>query len=236
MILITRPQPEADILAKELESVGHTCFVEPLLNIVSTNEKKPDFTACQGLVFTSPNAVRTLTNTTKQGRSLPVWTVGKATFKQAVKAGFLKVTSAEGSVCDLATMINQECSLDPSQPLLHVRGKEVAANTEHLYKINKCPINSVMIYETHTAANLSHELLEHIKRKKISNVLLFSPKTAHIFATLLKKHTVEAYFDTVRAICISDNTADRVRHLKWKKLEIAEKPDKTHIVSLIDME
>ena len=53
MILITRPESEAESFAREVEAAGFMPLIEPLLNIVPLDYQNPESGHYSGMIFTS---------------------------------------------------------------------------------------------------------------------------------------------------------------------------------------
>ena len=101
-LLITRPQPDADELAAELERRGHRCLVAPLMTIVPTVSDLP-LGGVQALLLTSRNGVRALAAASAR-RDVPVLAVGPGTAAAAEDAGF-SVEAGAGDVSALGSLV-----------------------------------------------------------------------------------------------------------------------------------
>src|SRR5689334_25386119 len=81
---------------------------------------------CQAVLLTSANGARALAEASEQ-RGRPILAVGDTTASTAEGLGFSAVTSASGDGAALAELARER--LDPKDgPLLHVSGREVAAD------------------------------------------------------------------------------------------------------------
>ncbi|MEL6380752.1 MAG: uroporphyrinogen-III synthase, partial [Pseudomonadota bacterium] len=58
-VLITRPAPDAEALAADVQALGFKSVLSPVIEIVWRG-RAPDLSGMAGLVFTSANGVRAL--------------------------------------------------------------------------------------------------------------------------------------------------------------------------------
>src|ERR1019366_8272450 len=93
-LLVTRPQPEADALARRLTGLGHTVLVQPLMSIALAPEPE-GMAQPAALAITSGNAVKALAAWPRVGawKGATVYAVGSATAAAARAAGFADVRS-----------------------------------------------------------------------------------------------------------------------------------------------
>ena len=128
-VLIIRPEREATALATALAERGHTPVIAPLFRLEFLHppaEFSAALAACQAVLLTSANGARALAEASEQ-RGRPILAVGDTTASTAEGLGFSAVTSASGDGAALAELVRER--LDPKDgPLLHVSGREVAAD------------------------------------------------------------------------------------------------------------
>jgi uroporphyrinogen-III synthase len=74
-----------------------------------------------------------------------------------------------------------------------------------------------------------------LSRGLIDCVLLFSPRTARIFATLWRK-AGSPPLGTVTALCLSPAAAREIGDGRWLEIRIAGKPDLPSMLALVDAE
>ncbi|MCZ7594343.1 MAG: uroporphyrinogen-III synthase [Hyphomicrobium sp.] len=124
-VLVTRPESDAAALRKQLEALGHTVTVEPLLRIYPLPVAANAVDEVAGLIATSRNALRTLAKSPAidKARKLPLIAVGPGTTQIAHELGFARVIAGTGSAADLVPTIMQTAG-ELKGPLAHVRGEE----------------------------------------------------------------------------------------------------------------
>jgi uroporphyrinogen-III synthase len=68
----------------------------------------------------------------------------------------------------------------------------------------------------------------------IGAVLLFSPRTALVFAELTVRHGLERCLGATDACCLSAAVAQSCRRLAWRCVRIAARPDQDALVELLE--
>lgn len=233
-VLLTRPKPESEALAKRLGDRGMECRVEPMLDIVPRDPGPlpVDIASVQAILVTSPNGAARLPALTER-RDLPVLAVGDAT-AQAVRAlGFTQVDSAEGAVEDLAALAKSRLS-PVAGPLLHAAGETVAGELTGLLEAAGFTVHRVTLYEARPTGAISPGTLAALKRGRLDVVLFFSPRTAETFVRLAQSAGLTTPLSRLHAVAISQAVADACRALPWRSVKIAETPTQDGIVAALD--
>ena len=221
-ILITRPQEDAEALAARLRALGHEVLIEPLLEIVYLDHPPPDLKEFQAVLFTSANGVRALVRAS-EGRSLPVFAVGKATADTAIRSGFWNVSSADGDVEALARLVIGRCR-PQAGGLLQIAATERAGDLAGRLSAAGFAVRRDIRYEARPAAALSPATAAALAAGAIDAVLLFSPRTARALARLLAAAGLTEAVRRVTAVCLSDAVA-AAADSPWKALRVAARPD-----------
>src|ERR1700761_9112195 len=99
-VLVTRPHPDSETTAASLRAKGYEVMRAPLLRFEPV--------ACSGLdadygavIATSANALRAVEGQLEGLLKLPLFAVGETTAAAARKAGFGKVSAADGDAAAL---------------------------------------------------------------------------------------------------------------------------------------
>jgi uroporphyrinogen-III synthase len=233
-ILITRPEPDASRLADHLQKSGFETFVEPLMVVgaVAEEGKALSFGNVQAVAFTSANGVRALARASAE-RQIPVFTVGAATAAAAREAGFAFVHVAGGDVDHLASQIGT--TLDPHEGrIVHVAGKVVAGDLQGMLSSFGFEVERHVLYGTKAREAFSPELLAELAARRISAVTLYSPRTARVFAALVKKAGQEASCQALTCYVLSENVAGALAGLSFSALHVAEAPNEAALLELIE--
>lgn len=230
-ILITRPREDAEALAALLVEHGVASLIEPLMRAEFLPGEPLDLDGVQALIATSANGVRALAARDPR-RSLPVFAVGDATAQAARAEGFAEVMSASGDVEALARMIITGC--DPAAgAFLHVAGTVSAGDLAGRLQAGGLAYRRAVLYTMRATDALSVPAREALAAGEISGVMLYSPRTAALFADLVEAHDLVAACRMLRAYCLSAAVADRIARLPFAARIIAARPDQPAMLAAI---
>jgi uroporphyrinogen-III synthase len=231
-LLITRPEPDASALAQELEGLGHAPLVAPLMDIVSRPFALA-FTGVQGVLFTSANGVRAFADqvgTPPDG--LAAYVVGPASADAARVAGWRHVQVAGGDVHALAGLVSK--TVDPAGGrLVHLSGKAAAGDLAGLLTEQGYDVERIVAYEARAAARLPELAGEALRGGTVEGVLLFSPRTARLYGTLVGEAGLEAAASRVTAYCLSQAVADALTALPGVPKKVASAPQTPQLLALL---
>ena len=230
-ILITRPRDDARQPADLLAAQGYEILIEPMLSIHLAARGDLDLEQVQALLLTSANGARALAaNTT--ARAIPVYAVGEATARQARSLGFTKVVSAAGDLGSLASLVARD--LVPGDgPLVHIAGSHVAGDLAAELAPRKFTIRREILYEAREAQQLGDACRAALKAGTIDAVLLYSPRTARIFADLVAAAGVGQACRNIVALCLSAAVAEAAGSLTWRRIAVAARPEQAALLKLI---
>jgi len=223
-VVITRPEDSGRELAKELNDMGYSSLLCPMLRIVPLTVELPDFEPYSALVFTSPHGVRTF-STLSNFRNLPVYTVGDATKQNAEKAGFKTVYSAEGNVEALIDLLESHFQKSGGA-LLYLCAQDVASDLPAVFAGSKIKIDQKAIYQAQLTSHLPDNVITALKKNTPKSVLFFSTRTAENFVRLINEHNLKKHCTSLRAICMSTSVAVAARELGCERIKVAQTPDK----------
>jgi uroporphyrinogen-III synthase len=232
--LITRPDDDAEPLAAALIARGITVAREPLLAVKPVSDATVDLEGVQALLFTSANGVRAFANLSPR-RDLPVFAVGDNTARTARAAGFETVESASGAIEDLARLVARR--LDPKRGILfHAAGSAVAGDLAGLLGQQGFELRRSVLYTADQADALSDDTKGRLERGEIGLVLLFSPRTAETFVTLVRGAGDAATqgIGQATALCLSPAVEKAAQGLPWRAMMTAPKPDLPAMLRLVD--
>src|SRR5918994_3611027 len=227
-VLITRPQADAEALARTLEALGHDVLIEPLLTIEQL-AVEPALEGVQAIALTSANAVPALNEACM---ALPLFAVGDATAAAARRAGHAEVEQSDGDAASLARLIAATCT-PALGPILHLAGTEVRPSLAEGLSEAGFEVVRQAVYRADAAPRLS-PTAEAALRAGVDAVLLFSPRTARIFAGLIGVHGLAGCLAETEAFCLSAAVATACRGLAWRGVQVAARPDQRAPVELLE--
>ena len=234
-LLVTRPEPDALKLRAALEEHGHEATVEPLLSVSYEDTGEIDLEGVQALIATSRNALRALRSHRLLGeaRKLPLFAVGKATAAEARAMGFEMVLTGAGTVDQLEAHIVSVA--DPAAGLLlHLAGDTLAGHLKGELELQGFRVVQAVVYRMQPAKALSAETVEQLAMGEIDGVILMSPRTATIYAGLVRKQGLTSVARGLIHFCLSEAIARRLEPLGGVRTEIAEEPRLEEVLALID--
>lgn len=213
-VLVTRPLEDASEIATALKARGHEPVIAPLMSIVFDDAVPLHLDGVQAIVATSANGVRALARRTSL-RDLPVFAVGPQTAAEAHKLGFADVKSADGDSDALVAAI-PGWAAKAGGALLHATGQDGAGRVAADLRTLGFDVRTVVLY-----AMVSVVVLPPAARMPVDAVLLFSPRSAAIYAELADPAVAAGLI----AICISQKTADALAPLRFREVRVAARPN-----------
>lgn len=229
--LITRPEEDAEPLAKAVRALGHDALIDSMLRITAFDDVQLDTDGVQALLFSSANGVRAFCDISLN-RRVPVYTVGEASAAIARDMGFRKVFAAGGDVISLAQLV--AASLKPEEGILmHISGTVVARELKDLLQKDSFNVFRVRLYESEPTTCLSEPTIAHFSNGELDGVLFYSPRTAQIFTDLIIENRLTDACRRIRALCLSEAVAEVADKLPWRTVKVADAPSQSAMLALL---
>lgn len=233
-VLVTRAEGDAEKLAARLAERGHHSLIENLMTIRFRPEAArsigPFLDGVQAILFTSANGVRAFAEATPR-RDFRAFAIGDATAAAARATGFADVTSAGGSVGDLAKLAIGR--LKPKTgALFHAAASVTAGDLQGLLEAAGFSVRRAALYEAVESEGLSAAARATIARHEIDAALFFSPRNAATFVRLAAgleedcKHMV--------AVALSSAVAEKLAPLPWRRVAVAAAPNESALLAALD--
>ena len=230
-VLLTRPREDAQPLAAALRERGVDVLIEPLLSVEIMPGPSLDLDEVQALLATSANGVRAFA-ARDACRALPVYAVGDATARTAREIGFGSVETAAGDVDALADLVRRR--LEPGDgPLLHVAGTAIAGDLAGRVEAAGFRYRRVVLYRARKAERLSPEAVRAIRNRDVDGVVLFSPRTAETFVTLIAAARSADACQSLTVFCLSHAVAAKAGAVGWNRIVVARRPDQAAMVEAV---
>ena len=228
--LVTRPEPDASAFAALCRENGIEPVMAPLMEI-RIDRKTVALGGVAAVAFTSANGVRAFAANTP-ARALAAFAVGPATAAAARAAGFDLVHAAGGDVGSLVQLIGRHRGAFAGA-VLHVAGTDRAGDLVGGLRAAGLPAERVVLYAARPAQSLPAAAAAALAEETPPAwAALFSPRTATLFASLVRGAGLEDRLRHVRAACLSDAVADAARVVSWKCVDVAAS---RHADSLINL-
>ncbi len=230
-LLLTRPSDDAERLAALLEQRGHEPVVAPLMEFRAHTGETLALDGVQAVLATSANGIRALTTRTSR-RDIPIFAVGPQTEEAARKAGFAVVHNADGDASALVELVVR--SANPEQgALFHAAGADTAGRVRRRLEAAGFRVTSPVLYETVAPTTLPLSARNALSQGRLDGVLLFSPRSAKIFAGLVADAGLAPACQALDAYCISAATAEGLGGLRFQRVIVAEAPNQEAILALL---
>jgi uroporphyrinogen-III synthase len=234
-LMITRPEPDARTLMAALAGRGHQGTLEPLLQVAYAGDAIIDLEGAQALIATSRNALRALkaNPVLTAARRLPLFAVGPATAAAARSLGFDLVVTGAGTAQELVTHI--VAVADPAAGLLvQLRGDGQAIDLKSELEAQGFRVAQHIVYRMLPVAALSARAVESLAVGEIDGVILMSPRTAAIYASLMRKQGLVAVARGLLHACVSAAVAERLATLGSVPVAVAARPTVEEVLALVD--
>ena len=215
-ILLTRPLEDCYDSINQFKKLGHIVSHLPLLSIEKISYDKTQFENCEGLIFTSANALRFL-DTNILNKKIICFCVGSATEKKAKSLGFQNIISAEGNVRNLKELILQ--NFNPSfGNLVYVSGEKISFDLVGQLVENGYSIKRVINYKTNHNQTFDRNFVEKLKLNIPQIIYIYSQNSAQSFLNFIKKEHMESFWLDTNLMCIGEKTSSILNEVKWKKI------------------
>ncbi len=235
-LLIGRSVRHVGPLARQIAERGITGVYQALLEI-SRIDPPGDFedrlNVAQAVVVTSPNAVGRLAELTRK-RFFPMLTVGDGTMRIARDLGFADVTSADGDAIDLLELCRKRLSPEAG-PVIYLRGREVAQDLAQALSAEGYAIDPIVVYASDPAAQFRPQVEQQLRQASLEAALLFSPRGAANFVSLVRKAGVEYACAGMTLIAFSPAVAAAAAtDLVWRLQLVTERPTIPALLSTLE--
>jgi uroporphyrinogen-III synthase len=196
VVWITRTRDGAERTAKAISDAGGVPLIAPVMEAVPARAHiAPD--SFDALVVTSGNAVTAFAEMCER-RDMTVYCVGDRTCKIALDNGFKNTRSARGDVSALFDLICADAS--GSTRLLYAAPHDPAAPLADWLRDQGYAVTQVTAYET----KLIEPALSEADYRRITHVLIHSPRAGAATARVLIRQAQKVTFETLTLVCISE--------------------------------
>ena len=228
-MLVTRPEPDAQATLARLDALGIAATAVPVMVRETLDTSLPPPNGFTAMVLTSANAVRSLLDrgVLDQYRHLPVFAVGDRTAREAVEAGFERVSSAAGALQDL---INAMTIARVPGPIFYPTGRHQSADLAKALAPLGVMVATAKIYDMVAIDALPPEVLAALG-SEIGAVLAYSRRSAEIFATLAASLPRDRR-SGLALLCLSETVAEPLLEARFSRISLADRPDEDAMMAL----
>ncbi len=233
-ILVTRPIPDAWETQAQIEKLGHQASLAPLLEIELVDLTLESFDGASAIVVTSQNALRSLSfsGLVDKVSHLQVYAVGEATAKLAQELKLRNITAGRGGAADLVPVV-VERQTSRKGKVLHLAGDHKAFDMTAALAAKGIVAEDVLAYRQIAASSLPGPVVALLKAGRLGAVTLYSPRTAEVWAGLVKQYGLQTEAKSVPHLCLSDAVAAKLPAADELQIQVAAEPTGREIVALI---
>jgi uroporphyrinogen-III synthase len=233
-LLLTRPDAgtEIDPLHAALLAEGHTITHAPLLSVVSSG-LVPSLDGAQALIVTSRNGLKAIVGSlTDAARALPLFAVGPATAALGRTLGFRRVFEGTGGARELSALIVSETQ-PTAGPLVHLSGDAIAFDLGQALEADGFEVRREIVYRMEPTDALPSEAAAALRAGTLDGVVLMSPRTARIYAKLVRDRALDAGLRGIVHYCLSEAVARELAVLNPVRWAVARSPNSQEMLALI---
>lgn len=229
-MLVTRPEPDAQSTLARLAALDIAADIAPLMVRETLDVSLPPADGFQAMVLTSANAVRALQdrNVIADYAHLPVFAVGDRTALEAQAAGFHTVSSAAGAFQDLVNAIGIS---GLKGPLFYPAARHQSADLAKAVAPFGVMVATAKVYEMVAVDALPPAILAALADGGINSVLVYSRRTAEIFAHLADGLN-QGRRSAIAMLCMSEAVAEPLLDKHFNRISLADWPDEDAMMSL----
>ena len=249
-ILTVRPEPDCSLDVAALDRRSVPGLAGPLMKSVTipnsgdpaSNDPAIDIphpSQLGGLVFTSRHAVSGLVaalNSADLGGTnwakLPVFSVGHATARAAMAAGFANPVIGQGGGAGLVPAIRRKMEGNPAPlfwPAAKDRSFDMAAALAPDFKVIMRPV-----YRMQPVGRLPDAVLDALAYGRILAVILMSPRSAELFCQQLAENGMDHCRPEIMIIAGSDSIAAAAGE-GWRQIFTAKRPTRARLLAIASL-
>jgi uroporphyrinogen-III synthase len=229
-VLVTRPHPDDEVTAGNLQARGFDVLRAPMLRFESLPFRDDDEAQYDAVIVTSANALRAVESQLRGHRliKLPLFAVGEHTAAAARNAGFGQVTAATGSahaLLDLVLKSVKAKQIKKSATLLYLAGADLAHDLAGQLGEHGFTVAMHTTYRMLPASSLPPEVCDAFMAGRIEAVLHYSRRSARAFLDAARAAGVEISALALPQCCISPNVAAILHDAGATQVTAAASPD-----------
>ena len=229
-MLVTRPEPDAQSTLSRLHALDIAAQAIPLMVRQTLDVSLPPAPGFTAMVLTSANAVRSLRDrgVIADYAHLPVFAVGDRTAAEAQEVGFARVSSAAGAFQDLVNAIGIS---GLKGPLFYPAARHQSADLAKALAPFGVMVATAKVYDMVAVEALPPAVLEGLAGGGFNAVLLYSRRTAEIFANLAAALD-QSQRSRIAMLCMSEAVAEPVLNAHFNRISLADHPDEDGMMAM----
>jgi uroporphyrinogen-III synthase len=228
-VLVTRPHPDDEATAKNLQARGFAVLRAPMLRFEPLLFRD-DEAHYDALIVTSTNALRAVEPQLAGHRllKLPMFAVGEHTAAAARSAGLSQVIAAKGDAGALRDLVLKSAKakhLKKSATLLYLAGTDLARDLAGELGAQGFTVVTRPTYRMVPASSLPPEICDAFVAGRVEAVLHYSGRSARAFLDAARAAGVEISALALPQCCISASVATILHDAGATQVISAASPD-----------
>ena len=226
-VLLTRPKPDSQRIARELTNVGIGSVIWPLTEIVQAEKPITISNETDALVFTSSHGVRAFAHGNER-RDLKVFCVGERTASLAQGAGFKDVQSAGGGFDALVALLR---NAEPAS-VFYPRARDISNDLEAALRPHGIHCDSQIVYSAQPTTGPAHEVDVALTAGDVDVITIWSRRNAELLCESLSRRTDWKTGQTT-LLAISQNAVAGLGNAGFRRIIVASRPNATQMIAEI---
>ena len=238
LFIVTRPAGDARRFLQAAERAGRLAISMPVIDIRFIDDAPIAPRPWQAVAITSANGARAIARRADRARLTRARAVcvGPASTAAAIEAGFLHILQApRGDVEGVIDVIRSH--LKPAAgPILYASGAVTRGALEKRLAADGFEVVRQVLYEALPAECLTPEAATAL-RKEEGTVALYSPRSAKIWARLVRKAGLAERAAAWQYACLSANVAAALRESlpAARHVVVAPRPEEEALLRLLGL-
>lgn len=229
LMLVTRPEPDAETTQLRLEALGITAVTAPLMVRRTLDTELPAGDGFAAMAVTSPNALRALAErgAVAQFLHLPVYAVGRKTADDALALGFAEAIDTGGTFGDV---VNALAHAGLAGPVFYPAGTHLSGDLARSVAASGVSVETCAVYEM--VAGPVDNLRAVLSRGLPDAVLHYSRRSAELFVAALDGQLDQARRSAMEMLCISEKVAEPLISAHFNRISLADHPNDDAMMTL----
>jgi uroporphyrinogen-III synthase len=232
-LLVTRPEPDGARTAENLRARGCEVLLAPLLRVEVLGDASLGTGAWTAVALTSANAALAVGKHRRRAELLavPAYVVGRRTAAAARTAGFADVTSADGGVDDLVSLIAKR--MPTGAALLYLAGEDRAGDLAGDLAPAGVVVTTAILYRAVKADSLPAPVREALVAGSLDGVLHFSRRSTDVYLECARAAGVLDKALAPYHYCLSQQVAEPLAMAGAGRIRVAHRPEEAALVALV---
>lgn len=230
LVIVTRPRAQAERTAELLRKAGHRAIIDPVLEITSLPPPSLPQATLAAVAVTSANAAHALASVPSH---LPVFAVGGATAAAVERTCGRAPQVAQGDGRALGRLIEATLPATAGE-VVHLAGREVRDGLGELLTASGYVYRRITVYEASPTCGMAPEAVQALGEGRVDAVLLYSPRSARLWADKVRALGLASSLRRVVATCLSPAVAVELQGLGQVAVRVAATPDQAALLRCLE--